>query len=374
MQSQEPASAAEAIMSGRVWRDFCTRLMEAGEAILRPEAPQNLFDRTEGFRYLTRLLRIGLIQSLEAADVDFPFFYRPSDEISKYGGDNPDNVYWSAMVRGSNDYRISGHRGSMHYWSIGSKAYRMDLDGTIVSTGELRGEDVDWGPDGNFQIIVSARPQPGKNWLPMKTETNFLLIRQTYLDRRSESPGTYHIERIGGPAAPRPLDPERLLEALRRTTDFVRGNAWKFGDFIQPFLPHINVMPRADQQYLFRAGGDPAITYRFGHYRLAPDEALLVTVTPPTCAFWNFSVYNWWLESFDYRYLPVSLNGHSARRNADGSITIVLAEHDPGVSNWINTAGHLDGIALFRWVDAQSDPDPQCSVVRTDELAHVLKV
>jgi len=157
---------------------------DAGEAILRPEAPATILDRAEGFRYLTRLVRVGLIQSLEAADPDFPFFYRPSDEFTKYGGDNPDNVYWSAMVKGDRDYRITGMRGTINYFSIGSKAFRMEKDGSIESTGELNGAEMKVGSGGKFEIIVSGKSHIG-NWLPTKAETNFLLIRQTYLDRKN---------------------------------------------------------------------------------------------------------------------------------------------------------------------------------------------
>jgi hypothetical protein len=364
----DPANAEQSVMSGQAWRDFCSRLMDAGEAILQSPAPTTLLERTEGFRYLTRLLRVGLIQTLEAADADFPFFYRPSDEITKYGGDNPDNVYWTAMVRGTNEYRITGRRGSMFYWSIGSKVFRMDKDGSILSTGELSGDDLDVEPDGKFEIIVSGKPQPVNNWLPMKEETNFLLMRQTYLDFENEVPGSYKIERIGAAGCPAPLDPATLVTALMRATAFVRGNALRFQEFIAPVLPSVNTMPPIDQSHMFKAGGDPAIRYRFGHYMIRPDEAWVIRVVPPRCQFWNFSVYNHWLESVDYRHHRVSLNNHSAKRNEDGSVTVVVAARDPKVGNWIDTAGHFDAIGLFRWVGAESEPDPQCDVVKLLDL------
>src|ERR1700730_18144211 len=120
--TNQQLAANRGVSSGQAWRDFCAELADAGDVIMRAEIPAPAIDRAEGLRYLSRLLRIGLLQNLEAADSDFPFFYRPSDEITKYGGDNPDNIYWAAMVKGTNDYRITGKRGTVFYFSIGAKA------------------------------------------------------------------------------------------------------------------------------------------------------------------------------------------------------------------------------------------------------------
>jgi len=271
------------------------------------------------------------------------------------------------MILGDRDYRITGTRGTIYYFSIGSKAFRMDKDGSIESTGELNGADMTIGADGTFEIIVSSRPQPG-NWLPVKTESNFLLIRQTYLDRAAELPGSFKIERIGGPAAPAPLDPVFLAHALRRTADFVHGNARKFGDWTLPFTKDKNAMVARDQEYFFKAGGDPLITYLYGYFELSPEQGLLIDVVPPKAIFWNFSLYNWWNESFDYVHRPVTINNHTAQRNADGSLTVLIAARDAGVGNWLDTAGHREGLALFRWYAADGNPQPKCRVVELAEL------
>ena len=366
----EPQTPEGRIFSGEAWRDFCRRLSLAGDAVLRPEAPASMLNRAEGFRYLTRLLRIGLIQNLEAADPDFPFFYRPADEITKYGGDNPDNVYWSAMVRGDRDYRITGTRGTMYYFSIGSKAFRMEKDGTIESTGELNGADMKWASDGRFEIVVSSKQPNADNWLPMSPETNFLLMRQTYLDRATEIPGSFKIERIGGPTSPAPLDPQFLETALRRTADFVHGNALKFGDWLPGFQATPNQMPQMDQERFWKAGGDPLLRYHYGYFRLAADEAWVIRVIPPECIYWSFALYDWWLETLDYRYHRITVNKHSAKLNDDGSLTLqVVAAYATSASmNWIDTAGHLEGLALFRWLGAPTNPEADCRVIKLSDL------
>ena len=55
----------ERVLSGALWNEFCDRLKSAGETILRPSTPATVFDRAEGIRYLTRLLRAGLEPALD---------------------------------------------------------------------------------------------------------------------------------------------------------------------------------------------------------------------------------------------------------------------------------------------------------------------
>jgi hypothetical protein len=120
------------------------------------------------------------------------------------------------------------------------------------------------------------------------------------------------------------------------------------------------------------AGGDPKIAYYHSYWRLAPDEGLIIEVTPPSCEFWNFQVNNHWMESLDYRYFPIHVNAHSAVYEKDGSVKIVVAHKDPGCPNWLTTAGHPCGTMLFRWVKADSHPQPKTRVVKTEALSKEL--
>jgi hypothetical protein len=367
--SADAAAATERVLSGQAWRDFCMKLADAGEVILRTDGPGTPLDKTEGFRYLSRLIRIGLIQYLEAADTDFPYFYRSCDEVTKWGADNPDNIYWNARVRGDRDYRITGTRGTIHYFGIGAKAlYLEKKNGTALSGGELQGTNMIIGPDGKFEIIASAKKHPG-NWLPMDADTNMLIIRQTFLDRKTEIPGSFHIEQIGGPTVPAPLDPVFLEAAFKRTAEFVHGTAIRFATpWNAPFQARKNQMLIHDQNFFWSAGGDPTIHYMPAYFDLQPDEAWVIDVMPPEAYFWNLSLYNWWNETLDYVHRPVTINMHTAKRNADGSLTAVIAARDVGVGNWLDTAGHKEGLALFRWLSAKSIPQPKTRVVKLADL------
>src|SRR5271155_2341102 len=59
--SQEVAAPGTRLYSGQVWRDFCMRLADAGDLILRPDVPNDPLDHAEGYRFLTRMVRLALL-------------------------------------------------------------------------------------------------------------------------------------------------------------------------------------------------------------------------------------------------------------------------------------------------------------------------
>ncbi|MDE0274161.1 MAG: hypothetical protein OXP11_23465, partial [Gammaproteobacteria bacterium] len=47
--------AAERVVSGRAWEEFCDTLKAAGASLSFPGTPQDAFNQAEGYRYLSRL-------------------------------------------------------------------------------------------------------------------------------------------------------------------------------------------------------------------------------------------------------------------------------------------------------------------------------
>src|SRR5262249_28413384 len=90
-------------------------------------------------------------------------------------------------------------------------------------------------------------------------------------------------------------------------------------------------------------------SYAMGSFRLEADEALIIEGTSPPCAFWNMCLWNPFLQTYDYRYERVTINGGQIVYQRDGSWRIVVAGRDPGVPNWVSTAGHGLGRIWFRW-------------------------
>ncbi|MCW2670645.1 MAG: hypothetical protein JWO27_2542 [Frankiales bacterium] len=353
-------SAEEAVTTGQAWKDFCRALEAAGEVVL--QGPDTPLDRAEGYRYLSRLLRNSLYATLENSDPDRPRWQ--GLDLVKIGADNPDNIYHSAPVKGTNSYRIRGARGSIAYVSFGSKANRYAKDGTMASTGELRNDDIAVETDGSVEIIVSAeRPAEARNWLPLAVDSTMIVLRESYLDRTTEVAGSWDIERLEPTPERSPLTAEHLVRSLQRTAMGVHGTAATFVKWTELFMTRPNELPDWGQEMFQKAGGDPEIFYLHGYFDLQPDEAWVIRTRVPDAPYWNFQLDNWWMESMDWDR-KITVNKHTAKLEDDGSLVLVVAAKDPGWGNWIDTTGHRTGTALLRWVGTDDHALPTTEVVK----------
>ncbi len=105
-----------------------------------------------------------------------------------------------------------------------------------------------------------------------------------------------------------------------------------------------------------------------GRWELRPDEALIVEVQPPQGIYWSFSIGNPWWETIHYGRHQSSLNAHQAATDSDGLVRVVLCDRDPGVANWLDTAGHSNGPIILRCVRTETAPTPTARVVQFDDI------
>lgn len=372
LRGQTPQGIAEQrIVSGKSWEEFCDTLKAAGGAMVFPGAPRDAFNQAEGYRYLSRLARAGLEAFVEHADPRAPVLQRVVHETAKMGSDNPDNFYQNAAISGDYEYRISGYRGTVHYLGFGTQKGNYGQGGGMPPTGYVEASELEVADDGYFELCVSSHRQPG-NWLPMEPESGTLIVRQTFMDRETETIAQLKVERLdanGHPVfEPAPVTPQSIDAGLNTASNLVAGASILFAKWARDFQKHSNELPQFDPEVSNAAGGDPNIIYYHSYWRLAPDEALVIEATPPECETWNFQLDNHWMESLDYRYFTIHVNKHTAQYRADGSVQIVVAHQDPGVANWINTVGHDCGAMSFRWIRAKAHPQPQTRVVKFKDL------
>jgi hypothetical protein len=356
----------EGVCLDGVWRDFCHRLADVSEILARPEAPNTPLDQAEGLRYLSRLTRAALNMIVDSSDADRPRLVAMCDDKVKFAGNNPDNYDQQIVVAGNREYRIWGKRGTAPYVSLVSQANRYATDGTMAPTGEIEFSQVEFEPDGSFEIIASKEKRRG-NWLPMMVDTSLIVIRQVFEDKATQTPAEFHVERIGDRANARPLlTPEAIDARLKATVAWIRGSANTFADWTASFTVSPNrIYEGKDQSFWIRAGGDPHNWYGHFYFDLQPGEALQLEVMPPqNCRMWNCQLNNWWMELLDAVEPRPWVNKAQAVYEPDGRVIIVCADKDPGYGNWINLAGHRQGTGLWRWIDADSHPAPSCRVVK----------
>jgi len=358
--------AARRILSGRTWAEFCDTLKAAGSAVATSGAPRDALNQAEGYRYLSRLVRAGLEAFVEYADPKAPVLRRMIHETAKIGADNPDNYYLNAAISGACEYRLQGRRGTVHFLEFSTQSGNYQKGG-LPLTGRLDSTELAIREDGSFEVLVSCSRKQG-NWLPMEPATTMLIVRQTFQDKRRETPCELTIQLVGGDGLPTPLSSERLERGLRMTANMVVGVPLLFGRWVRGFRRHTNQLPRMKPEVSTAAGGDPDIAYYHGYWALDAEEALVIDVRPPRCEYWNFQLNNHWMESLDYRHYTIHLNKHTARYAEAGSVRIIVAHRNPGLPNWITTAGHTCGTMCLRWVKADACPQPRTTVVRLADL------
>jgi len=361
------SESAERVLDGRVWDEFCDALKEAGKVVQSSGAPDDAFNKAEGYRYLSRMLRAGLESFLEHGNPAFPELRCPCHTTIKMGADNPDNYYQHATLDGAYEYRITGVRGTIHNLDFATQSDGVASSGDSEQGGHLDASDLEMDADGRFEILVSTQPKPG-NWLRMTPDTTAMIVRQTYLDRDNERPADLFIERIGGDGLPTPLTPEAMDAGLAKAAGLVVSCSALFSGWAKGFQEHSNELPKFDDAVSMGAGGDPNICYYHSYWQIGPEEALVIEVTPPECEAWNFQPDNHWMESLDYRFHRIHVSKHTAKYGDDGSLRIVVAHSDPGFDNWIDTAGHGQGTMCFRWIRAEAHPQPRTRVVKLSEL------
>ena len=339
-------------------------------------------DLAEGYRWITRLTSLAQEWFVEkAVDPLHPVLFRCQDAYRKLMVDNPDVAYWFTALDDSRSYALSGTRGEAAYIGLtfGSPIFAGGGKGG-AGLGTLAQHHLDEfriGPDGSFRIVISpTRPDDGSDWIELMPGVGQLAIRETFFEQAREQPTQWHIELLD-PVPPPQLEAEWLAEKIELASLFVAfvaatcHNMWRDAGANlnrmggQSGAAHVEA--RDDE---VRSHSSADMEYHGGRWQLAPAEALVVTITPPAeLVYWGLTITNPWMESHDYRYRRVNLNNRTATRAVDGTWRLVIAPRDPGVPNWIDTGGRLEGYMIVRWCLAPGAPVPACKVVPIDALS-----
>ncbi len=346
------------------WKAFCSLLADAAAVLERDDLGLDDFDRAEGLRYLARLTENAVGATLGTATPSHPAFRLLSNG---FGMDNPDNHYLGSPINPELDYIVRGRRGNLAYLSFAAQNQNFAAKDSITGgAGHLQGDELETDGDGRFEIVASQREQPG-NWLRLASDSSLLLARQTRADPAVEEFVEVDIECIGVDDPPPPLVSGAVPDQLLVAALYAIGAASWFADWVSPWRDTPNAFRLGDPDQQRLLGGDPNILSQSGYFAFEPDEALIIEVTPPTCAYWNFQVANMWAECLDVRR-RVWINHRSASLEPDGSVRLVVAHSDPGHPNWIDTAGHRHGTMHMRFVNADGHPLAATEVVPLSQV------
>ncbi len=348
------------------WTEFLDGLRDLPERILARLPAEQRDDpqiQQEVGRLALSAVASATIDAL-TADPDHPVFTPQINNFITIGQPNADTNYRSAKITPGGTYRLRGRRGSMNMVRIAEGGPRPpQVEGQVNLGGirpihDLNGLSVD--PAGRYDVILSPFKPEGYTgeWWQLDPTTNMLLVRMVGSHWGEEVEPTLSIERLDVPAS-RPRPPARILEEKLRAIP-------TFANFIAPLLVDrveklradgiVNKLRAADMSQL---GGLKGQFYYEGAYDLKEDEALIVEAPlPEICVYRSLILTNDIYETTDWYNNHSSLNGAQAPADKDGILRIVVSAQDPGVPNWLDTAGYPTGAIQGRWTDCSSQPVP----------------
>ncbi|MGD1280606.1 hypothetical protein ACKUUI_14515 [Mycobacterium seoulense] len=291
-------------------------------------------DLLEGLQYLAGCVSACIHLAFDY-DRDHPFLQSGTGPFTKMGLDNPDTLYFGTRVHANHDYVVTGRRGTTTDLSFQLLGGEYTDDNVPASQAAFDDRELEIAADGSFE------------WRVRPTSPGQLVIREVYGDWAAQR-GTLAISRLDtAGTAPPPLTratiEKRYATAGKQLVNRVK--TWlQFPQWFYLDLP-VNTMvaPR------LTPGGLATQYSSVGHYDLRPDQALVITVPVSDAPYLGFQLGSLWYISLDYINHQTSLNNTQAQADPDGKVRIVVADQNPGVTNWVETVGHRRGFLQFRW-------------------------
>jgi hypothetical protein len=323
----------------------------AAEKIIR-DAPhvRGEQDVAEGLDYLAGCIRAAISSawSYDKGPADFPYFIRSATPYTKMGLDNPDTLYFSARIREDAEYVVTGRRGGtadLSFQILNGDYTPADVPDSLHAFDD---RDVEINADGTFELRFGPpREDAGANYFALGPRAAMLLVREVWSDWTAE-PGRIAIHRVDGlGGAPEPADEAKLAKRFAAAGRSLVGQLNTFLQFPEWFYLKLPVNTMTEPR--LTPGGLATQYSSVGHYDLAADEALIVTVPASDAPYQGFQLGSMWYVSLDFINHQTSLTADQARHDPDGMLRFVVAEQNPGVANWLETTGHSRGYLQIRW-------------------------
>jgi hypothetical protein len=291
-------------------------------------------DLLEGMQYLAGCVA-GCLHLAFDYERDHPYLQSGTGPFTKMGLDNPDTLYFGTRVHAGRDYVVTGRRGATTDLSFQLLGGEYTDDNVPASQFAFDDRELEIAADGSFEY----RLRPDSN--------GQLLMREVYGDWSAQR-GTLAITRLdtAGTAPPPPTRAtieKRYATAAKQLV--TRVKTWlQFPQWFYLDIP-VNTMvaPR------LTPGGLATQYSSVGHFDLAPDQALVITIPVSDAPYLGFQLGSLWYISLDYINHQTSLNNTQAQADPDGKVRMVVADQNPGVTNWVETLGHRRGFLQFRW-------------------------
>lgn len=269
-------------------------------------------------------------------------------------GDNPDAIYRMAGIEGGGRYEILGEyhpdgRPAQFLLEVdaGDMAQPQNImpvtDGKhadIHNTSIMSDRELVVNDDGTFRITLGGEAD-GPNHMDIPPSGYCMAGVRDILGSWTDKAPKLTLRRLDE------VEPEPwTLETVReRVLADMEGYIGFWSHFPDIWFGGLGPNERSEPQG--RPGGWGFVCGM--NFHLAPDEVFLINTVQGDARYTGFQINNPWMIAPDARKKQVCLNSSQVTANPDGSFTYVIAREDPGVANWLDTDGMLDGIGILRW-------------------------
>jgi len=284
--------------------------------------------------------------------------------------DNPDTTYRTIPVDPAARYVIKGHRHERSPIDVNISLW----DAQNATIANLTESELHPDANGDYTITVDSDPGDGTTpHLQLTAAAAQVFVRNTIDDWDAQF-DSLSVERVAGPTIAQPeRTTAQLADALAARIAGLTGPFHYYNQLA--YTPAVNTLPAVTL-----GGANGRLATQAGTYsafKIADDEALVLTVQLGGAAYFVAPVYNRWMITTDYVQHTQTLNLAQSVANPDGSYTYVISIRDPKVANWVDTVGIHEGFINLRWqalpsVPAAIPPAANLELVKLADLGSVL--
>jgi Protein of unknown function (DUF1214) len=362
---------------GLAWETLIDGLRPLADA-MRARLPERLRNNRQIMAESMRLMLAGLARASSDAlvgDRRHPMFVPELNIAQNIFQPNADTIYKSCMIEKGGSYVIKGDRGTVRMIilaQMGPDTLRTGKHHPLL--GQLDFDTLTINTDGGFEVVISPeRPAGyGGDWHALNPQCEKFMVRIVGCDWGVEREPRFGIARLdvdepkGRPSA------EVLQHNFSEMPGIATVCALAFVTHVQALRDEgfLNTLKIFDVSQMSGLVGQ---FYYEGAYELADDEALITEVkVPASCRYWSIILTNELYETTDWYNNQSSLNDMQGKVDSDGVFRTVISAQDPGVHNWLDTAGYTSGAIQGRWFEASEKPMPTIKKVKLADVANQL--
>jgi hypothetical protein len=358
---------------GLAWEKLIDGLRPLGDA-MRQRIPERLRDDPQIMAESMRLLLAGVARASSDAlvgDRRHPMFVPELNIAQNIFQPNADTIYKSCLIETGGSYVIKGDRGTVRMVilaQMGPDTLRTGKHHPIL--GQIDFDTLTLDTNGHFELVISPNRPTGYSgdWVYLNPLCEKFMVRIVGCDWGAEREPRFGIARLDVTRAKGRASTEALHHGFGEMPGIAAVCALAFPTHVQELRDEgfLNVLKIFDVSQMSGLAGQ---FYYEGAYELADDEALISEVkVPAKTRYWSIILTNNLYETTDWYNNQSSLNDTQAVVDADGVFRTVISAHDPGVHNWLDTAGYPSGAIQGRWFEASEKPMPTIRKVRLAEV------